>query len=129
VERRFKMAEFLEVPGGGELQSGQMKMFDVGNREILLARVGEDFYAADDRCPHMGARLSEGKLEKTVVTCPRHHSQFDLVDGHAVRWTDYSGIKLSMAKAFKSPRPVKTYKVKVEEGKVMVEVGEVPAGV
>ena len=123
------MAEFLEVPGGNELQSGQMRMFNLGNRQILLARVGEDFYAADNICPHMGGHLSEGKLEKTVVTCPRHHSQFDLVDGHVVRWTDWSGIKLSMAKAFKSPRPVKTYKVKVEGGKVMVEVGEVPAGV
>jgi 3-phenylpropionate/trans-cinnamate dioxygenase ferredoxin subunit len=116
------MAEFLEVPGANELQGGQMKMFTVGPREILVARVGDDFYAADNLCPHMSASLSEGKLEKTVVTCPRHHSQFDLVDGHVVRWTDYSGIKLSMAKAFKSPRPVKTYQVKVEGDKVMVEV-------
>jgi 3-phenylpropionate/trans-cinnamate dioxygenase ferredoxin subunit len=123
------MAEFMEVPGANELQSGQMKMFDVGNREILLARVGEDFYAADNRCPHMGGHLSEGKLEKTVVTCPRHHSQFDLVDGHVVRWTDWSGLKLSMARVLKSPRPVKTYRVKVEGGKVLVGVGEMPAGV
>jgi len=123
------MAEFVEVPGGNELQSGQMKMFNVGNREILLARVGDDFYAADNRCPHMGASLSEGKLEKTVVTCPRHHSQFDLVDGHVVRWTGWSGLKLSMARVLKSPRPVNTYKVKVEGGKVLVEVDKAPAGV
>jgi 3-phenylpropionate/trans-cinnamate dioxygenase ferredoxin subunit len=123
------MAEFVEVPGGKELQSGQMKMFKVGAREILLARVGDDFYAADNGCPHMGGRLSEGKLEKTVVTCPRHHSQFDLVDGHVVRWTDYSGIKLSMAKTLKSPKPVKTYEVKVEGGKVLVAVGNVSARV
>ncbi len=122
------MAEFVEVPGANELQSGQMKMFTVGKREILLARVGDDFYAMDDRCPHMGGRLSEGKLEKTVVTCPRHRSQFDLVDGHVVRWTDWSGLKLSMAKAFKSPRPVNTYKVKVEGDKVLVEAGKVSPG-
>jgi 3-phenylpropionate/trans-cinnamate dioxygenase ferredoxin subunit len=76
----------------------------------------------------MGGSLSEGKLEKTVVTCPRHHSQFDLVDGHVVRWTDWSGIKLSLAKMVKSPRPVNTYRVKVEGGKVMVEVDKASFG-
>ena len=56
------MTEFVEVSGGNKLQSGQMKMFNVGKREILLARVGDDFYAANNRCPHMGGNLSEGKL-------------------------------------------------------------------
>jgi 3-phenylpropionate/trans-cinnamate dioxygenase ferredoxin subunit len=123
------MTEFIEVPGGNELKSGQMKMFRLGNHEILLARVDDTFYAADNRCPHMNGSLSEGKLEKTIVTCPRHHSQFDLVDGHPVRWTDYSGIKLSMAKMVKSPRPVKTYKAKAEAGKVMVEVDKASFGI
>jgi 3-phenylpropionate/trans-cinnamate dioxygenase ferredoxin subunit len=123
------MAEFVEVPGGGELKSGQMKKFRLGERELLLARVGDDFYAADNRCPHMGGDLSAGKLEKTVITCPRHHSRFDLTDGHLVNWTDWSGVMLSMAKLFKSPRPIKTYKVKVAEGKVMVESDKMPAAV
>jgi 3-phenylpropionate/trans-cinnamate dioxygenase ferredoxin subunit len=122
------MNEFVEIPGGSELKSGQMKMFSLGKHEILLARVGDTFYAADNRCPHMNGNLSEGKLEKTIVTCPRHHSQFDLVDGHVVRWTDYSGIKLSMGKLMKSPRPVKTYKVKAEGGKVMAEVDKASFG-
>jgi len=122
------MSEFMEVPGGNELQSGQMKMFNLGRREILLARVGDDFYAADNRCPHMSGNLSEGKLDKTIVTCPRHHSQFDLTDGHVVRWTDWSGIKLSMGKIAKPPRPVNTYKVKLDGGKVMVEVDKASFG-
>jgi 3-phenylpropionate/trans-cinnamate dioxygenase ferredoxin subunit len=123
------MTEFIEVPGGNELKSGQMKMFNLGKREILLARVGDTFYAADNRCPHMGGSLSEGKLEKTIVTCPRHHSQFDLSDGHVVRWTDWSGVKLSLGKMVKSPRPLNTYKVKAEGGKVMVEVDKASFGV
>ena len=122
------MAEFVEVPGGSEVKSGQMKMFNLGKREILLARVGDKLYAADNRCPHMGGNLSEGKLEKTVVTCPRHHSQFDLADGHVVRWTDWSGIKLSLGKMVKSPRPVKTYKVKAEGGRVMIEIDKASFG-
>jgi 3-phenylpropionate/trans-cinnamate dioxygenase ferredoxin subunit len=123
------MNEFVEVPGGNELKSGQMKMFNLGKREILLARVGDAFYAADNRCPHMGGILSQGKVEKTIVTCPRHHSQFDLIDGHVVRWTDWSGIKLSFGRMLKSPRPVKTYKAKLEGGKVMVEVDKASFGI
>ncbi len=119
------MAGFVEVSGGYEVKSGQMRMFNVAGREILLARVGDDFYAADNRCPHMGGKLSEGKLGKTIVTCPVHHSQFDLTDGHVVRWTDWSGVKLSLAKMLKSPRAIKTYKVKVEAGKVLVETDKV----
>ena len=122
------MTEFVEVPGGNELKSGQMKMFNLGEHEILLARVSDTFYAADNRCPHMNGSLSEGKLEKTVVTCPRHHSQFDLSDGRVVRWTDWSGIKLALAKMVKSQRPLKTYKVKIEGAKVMVEVDKASFG-
>jgi len=122
------MSEFVEVPGGNELQSGQMKMFNLGKHEILLARVGDTFYAADNRCPHMSGNLSEGKLDKTIVTCPRHHSQFDLMDGHVVRWTDWSGIKLSMGKMVKSPRPLNTYKAKLDGDKVMVEIDKTSFG-
>ncbi len=122
------MAEFVEVPGGNELQGGQMKMFKLGDHEILLARVGDTFYAADNRCPHMSGNLSAGKLEKTIVTCPRHHSQFDLVDGHVVRWTDWSGIKLSLGKMVKSPRSLNIYKAKADGGKVMVEVDKASFG-
>jgi 3-phenylpropionate/trans-cinnamate dioxygenase ferredoxin subunit len=121
------MAEFIEVPGGYQIEDGQMRMFSVAGREILLARIGDSFYAADNRCPHMGGRLSQGKLERSIVTCPLHHSQFDLTDGHVVRWTDWSGAKLALARMLKSPRPLKTYKVKVEEGRVFVEMDRVLA--
>jgi 3-phenylpropionate/trans-cinnamate dioxygenase ferredoxin subunit len=120
------MSEFVEIPGASELKNGGMKMFRLGDHEFLLARVDGTFYAADNRCPHMGGNLSSGRLEKTVVTCPRHHSQFDLADGHVIRWTDYSGFKLSMAKIMKSPRTLKIYKTKTEGGTIMVEVDKAP---
>ena len=70
----------------------------------------------------MGGNLSQGTLEGTVVTCPRHHSQFDITDGHVIRWTDWSGIKLGVGKLLRSPRPLKTYEVKIEEDKIMVQM-------
>jgi 3-phenylpropionate/trans-cinnamate dioxygenase ferredoxin subunit len=113
---------FVEVSIRDELKDGNMKMTAVDGREILIARVGDNYYAADNRCPHMGGNLSHGKLEGTVVTCPRHHSQFDLTDGHVIRWTDWSGLKLSVGKLLKSPRPLKTHEVKVEGEKILVDL-------
>ncbi len=121
------MAEYVPVLSKEELKSGQMKMVSVDGREILLARVGDEFYAAGNRCPHMGGNLSEGKLENTIVTCPKHHSQFDLTDGHVVMWTDWTGLKLNLAKVVRSPSPLKTYRVKVEGDKVLIETEKAPA--
>ena len=65
------MSKFTEVAKIEELKSGTMKAVIVEGREILLARVGDKYYAVDGRCPHMKGDLSQGKLEGTVVTCPR----------------------------------------------------------
>ncbi len=113
---------FEEVATKDELMDVNMKMAKVNGHEILLARAGDDYYAADNRCPHMGGDLSKGRLEGTVVTCPRHHSQFDLADGHVIRWTDWTGVKLSLGKVLKSPRPLKTYDVRVEGEKILVDL-------
>jgi 3-phenylpropionate/trans-cinnamate dioxygenase ferredoxin subunit len=119
------MADIIEVTGANKIKNGQMKMFHVGNKEIVIAKVNDRYYAANNRCPHMGGQLSQGKLEGTIVTCPRHHSQFDLTDGHVVRWTDWSGIKLSLSRVVKSPRPLKMYGVRVEGNKVFIDTEEV----
>ena len=114
--------EYVEIAKVGDLKPGQMKSVAVQGREILLARVGEEYYAADNRCRHMGGKLSHGKLSGTVVTCPLHGSQFDLGYGHVVRWTKWSGLLSKVNKAIRSPRPLASYKVRVEGDRVLIEV-------
>ena len=48
---------------------------------VAIFRVGEAFYAIDDRCPHAGASLGEGALAGTVVTCPLHGFLVDVTTG------------------------------------------------
>ncbi len=114
------MAGFVEIARDGDLADGAIKKVSAGGRDILLARVGGKYFAADDKCPHLGGSLAEGTLEGTVVTCPRHGSQFDLADGRNLRWTDWTGFKQSVAKTFKSPRDISVYEVKVEDGAVKI---------
>jgi nitrite reductase/ring-hydroxylating ferredoxin subunit len=54
------MGEFTEVSKIDELKNGTMKAVSAAGREILLARVGDKYYAADNRCPHMKGDLSQG---------------------------------------------------------------------
>jgi len=119
---RGSMANFVPVGKTGELEDGAMKEVLAQGREILVARVGNKYYATDNRCPHMGGKLSQGKLEGTVVTCPRHGSQFDLSDGRVVRWLKGTGLVAIVGKALKSPRPLALYNVKIEDDKILIEI-------
>jgi nitrite reductase/ring-hydroxylating ferredoxin subunit len=116
------MSRLVDVGAADGLAEGAMKAVSVEGRDLLLAKVGDVFYAADDHCPHMGSRLSRGKLEGKVVVCPRHGSRFDLSDGRVVSWTDMSGVMLRLAKIFKAPQSLKMYPVELREGRLLAEL-------
>ena len=76
-----KVAKTFDVP------VGKMKHVEVEGIEILIANVEGKFYAVGDRCPHLNAKVSEGTLNKTIVTCPRHLSTFDVTTGRVISGT------------------------------------------
>ena len=115
------MSNLVEVARSGELDDGAMKAVLAQGKEILLAKVGDNYYAADNRCSHMGGNLSQGKLEGSIVTCPLHGSQFDLTDGRVVRWLKKAGLISAVSKAVKRPKPLTVYNVKVQDDRVLVE--------
>jgi nitrite reductase/ring-hydroxylating ferredoxin subunit len=52
-------------------------------REICLAKVGEQVFAFSIKCPHAGASLLDGSLNKRCeIVCSRHHYKFNLKNGH-----------------------------------------------
>ncbi len=75
---------------------------------VLLARIDGELVAVANKCAHMGCPLEGGKLEGGILTCPCHDWRFDLRTGAFL-----DAPELSIA----------TYPVKVEDGKVHVEVG------
>jgi nitrite reductase/ring-hydroxylating ferredoxin subunit len=116
------MSSFVEAGKTSEFQAGTMKKVLVQGHEILLAKVGESYYAVSNHCPHMEGDLSAGKLEGNIITCPRHGSQFDIRDGTNIRWMKGTGFGAAVGKVLKSPRPVPKYNVKVEGNTILVEV-------
>ena len=57
----------------------------VGEDEVLLARVGEEWLAVGARCTHYRGRLGDGLLVGDTVRCPLHHACFSLRTGEALR--------------------------------------------
>jgi nitrite reductase/ring-hydroxylating ferredoxin subunit len=116
------MSNFVEVVRSAEFNDGVMKEVEVQGKQILLVKVAGKYYAASNRCPHMGGRLAQGTLDGTTVTCPLHGSKFDLVDGRVVRWLKGSGVLSAVGKALKGPRPLTIYNVKVDGERILIEI-------
>lgn len=114
------MEGFIEIVAADEIAAGELREVVVDEHPLVVAHVGEHYYAGDGRCPHMGGVLADGVLHGAILTCPRHHSQFDLTDGHVVRWTDWSGATLYFGELMRHPRPLRVYETRVEDGSVWV---------
>ncbi len=48
---------------------------------MILYRVGERLFAAQRRCLHQGADLSEGLVLRGAIVCARHGWRFDAATG------------------------------------------------
>jgi 3-phenylpropionate/trans-cinnamate dioxygenase ferredoxin subunit len=61
-----------------------MHSFNVGGCEVVIARVGESFYAFPDECTHLQQYLSDGWLQGHEVICAYHEATYDLKTGRVV---------------------------------------------
>ena len=105
---------------------GDAKRLEVEGRGLVVVRRGDLFFALRDICPHQGARLSDGHVagrvpecspgdeptldrEGEILVCPWHGWQFDLCSGRS----------LVDPEKFR----VRSYPVRVEAGRVLLELG------
>ena len=103
------MDDFVPVLEEKELQEGKMKLVSVDGLPVLLIKQSGKIFAIDNRCPHMGCRLSDGTLDGEIIVCPCHDWRFNLKTGE---YDDEPSIKL------------KTYEWKIESGKIWVKLDE-----
>ncbi len=82
LEKQQQEQQFFEVGKVDEVPIGKMKYVEIQGKEIVISNIGGKFYAMDDRCGHMNARLSMGNISKDgIVTCPFHGARFDATTG------------------------------------------------
>ncbi len=72
------VARLEDIPASGKL------CLELGDRYIVIVRIGQQLFCLDDVCTHDGGPLGEGELQGFCLSCPRHGAQFDVRTGQAI---------------------------------------------
>lgn len=75
TDRSVRAASLEEVRAKGRL------VVHLERHTLCLFAEGEEVYAVDNRCPHMGFPLHRGSVCDGILTCHWHHARFDLATG------------------------------------------------
>ena len=81
---------------------------EVGDSQIAIYRLGDDFYATSNICTHAFAFLSDGYIEEGCVECPLHQQLFRISTGEALEGP--------------AEEDLKTFPVKLDGEDILVEV-------
>lgn len=102
-------ADWVEAADVAEFADTDRKQVDLGGEnQVGLFKLGEDDYAAIGIwCSHQRTTLMPGDVEDGEIMCPLHGARFDL----------RTGKNLSLP----AVRPVASYGVKVENGKIYIK--------
>lgn len=91
-----------------DLKPNVPSTFEVDDRFVLVTLIDGEVYCIDDVCTHDGGTLGEGEVDGNCISCPRHGAKFDLRSGDAL--------------TMPATEPTCSHDVKVEEGKIMVQL-------
>src|SRR5215510_5842114 len=75
IDTFVRAASMNDLHGKGAIAA------NVDGHTIVLFAYGEQVYAVDNRCPHMGFPLDRGSVRDGILTCHWHHARFDLASG------------------------------------------------
>ena len=104
------MADWVTAADEGEIEPGQVKNVQVGERRLAICNVEGQYYCIDDLCTHDGGPLGQGELLGDQIECPRHGALFDVKTGKAL--------------TLPAVLPVNTHEVRVQDGEIQVRVDQ-----
>ena len=82
-DRLVRAASLSELRAAGRLVA------HLDRHAVCLFAEGDEVYAVDNRCPHMGFPLHRGTVCDGILTCHWHHARFDLGTGGTFdQWAD-----------------------------------------
>jgi nitrite reductase (NADH) small subunit/3-phenylpropionate/trans-cinnamate dioxygenase ferredoxin subunit len=107
-KRPPRTGELVTVGRVEDLPEGRGATVELNDgKELALYRVGGEFYAIENFCPHRGAPLADGALCGPTVECDWHGWRFHLRTGQCLT---------------RSGHAVETYRVVIEDGWIKIEV-------
>lgn len=97
-----------KVATTSEIDDEEVIGVEVGETQIAIYRLGDDFYATSNICTHAFAFLSDGYIEEGCVECPLHQQLFRIATGEALEGP--------------AEEDLKTFAVKLDGENILVEV-------
>ena len=104
------MPNWTRACAADDVDAEDVIRFDHAGRTFAVYRSPDDqFFATAGICTHENACLADGLVMGDVIECPKHNGRFNYKTGEA------KGAPVCVN--------LKTYPVKVEGGKVLIQVG------
>ncbi len=101
---------WIEACAAAAIERDDVTRFDYGDQTFCIYRTAADqYYATAGHCTHAKVHLAGGFVMDNLIECPKHNGRFDFTTGQA--------------KGPPACVDLKTYPVKVEAGKVFLNVG------
>ena len=107
------MTELTKICPASDVADNSVKSFEIGNNVLAVYNLGGAFFVTDNECTHGAASLADGILEDDIIECSLHFGAFNVKTGAAVQAPCFT--------------PLRTYKVVVQDGQVMVDLDKTAA--
>lgn len=103
------MSNWIEACAVGDIAEEDVMRLDHAGKTFAIFRSPDNkYYATDGLCTHEQIHLADGLVMDNIIECPKHNGRFDYRTGEA------KGAPVCIN--------LKTYPVKVENGKVMIGI-------
>jgi nitrite reductase (NADH) small subunit len=99
------------VAAAADVPPGTGRVVNADGRLVAVFNAGGEYHVIDNQCPHRGGPLGKGSLDGHTVMCPWHGWSFDVRTGINI---DTGRIR------------VRCFPVAVEDGRILVQVGNEP---
>jgi 3-phenylpropionate/trans-cinnamate dioxygenase ferredoxin subunit len=99
---------WIEVAEADSVDMDDLIRFDYANKTFCIYRIEDGYYATDGICSHEAVHLEDGLVMDDEIECPMHQGIFNIKTGKAISPPACDDLK--------------TYPVKVENGKIYIKV-------
>lgn len=104
------MSNWVDACAADDIDAEDLIRFDHGGRTFAIYRSPDDrYFATDGLCTHEKVHLADGLVMDNIIECPKHNGRFDYMTGEA--------------KGAPACVNLKTWPAKVEDGRVLIDIG------
>ncbi len=107
---RLDTREWTPLLAESALEAGKPQRVEASGIGLVLLRDGDDVLATGQFCPHLGAPMADGWIDRGLLVCPWHGSRFNPATGQVVRGP--------------ATAPLPCYQTRIRAGTIEIRSGE-----